>query len=100
MAQWLLVIRPHRENFAATMTDEEREVWGRHAERLAAGAEAGTVLLAGPTLGPVNFGITVFEAADEQAAWAFVNDDPTVSEGHVTPELYPFRATFYPRAPA
>jgi len=37
MAEWLCIIRPPRENFAATMTDVEKDAWGRHAARLAAG---------------------------------------------------------------
>ena len=36
MAQWLLLLHPHRENFAATMTEVERECWSRHADRLEA----------------------------------------------------------------
>ena len=62
--------------------------------------EEGVVLLAGPTLGIVNIGVTVFEAEDEAAAWAFVNADPTVAEGHVTAELHPFRASFVRRVSA
>jgi uncharacterized protein YciI len=99
MAEWLCIIRPHRDDFAATMTDVEKEAWGRHADRLAAGVDDGTVLLAGPTLGRVNLGVMVFEAEDEAAARAFVEADPTVAEGHVTPELYPFRASFVRRNP-
>ena len=99
MAEWLLIIRPHRDDFAATMTDVEKECWSRHAERLARLTEEGTVLLAGPTLGRVNLGVTVFEADDEAAAWEFVNADPTVADGHVTPELYPYRASFVRRNP-
>ena len=100
MAQWLLLLHPHRENFAATMTEVERECWSRHADRLEALTEEGVVLLAGPTLGIVNIGVTVFEAEDEDAAWAFVNADPTVAEGHVTAELHPFRASFVRRVSA
>ena len=33
MAEWLYFIHPPRENFAATMTDEEQRVWGEHFER-------------------------------------------------------------------
>ena len=88
MAQWLLLLHPHRENFAATMTEVERECWSRHADRLEALTEEGVVLLA------------VFEAEDEAAAWAFVNADPTVAEGHVTAELHPFRASFVRRVSA
>ena len=41
----------------------------------------GTLILAGPTLGPVNTGICVFEAPDEAAARAYMDEDPTISSG-------------------
>jgi hypothetical protein len=34
MAEWIYFIHPPRDNFAATMTDEENQVWGVHFERL------------------------------------------------------------------
>jgi len=34
MAQWIYFIHPPRDNFAATMTDDERAVWSVHFERL------------------------------------------------------------------
>ena len=33
MAEWIYFIHPPREDFAATMTPEEQEVWGVHFER-------------------------------------------------------------------
>ena len=44
------------------MTDEEREVWDRHFDRLQRLVAEGTLILAGPTLGRVNTGIAVIEA--------------------------------------
>ncbi len=44
-------IHPPREDFAATMTDGEREVWDRlYFERLERMLADGTLILAGPTL--------------------------------------------------
>jgi len=34
MAEWIYFIHPPRDNFAATMTDEEKRVWALHFERL------------------------------------------------------------------
>ena len=34
MSEWIYFIHPPRENFAATMTDEEKQVWSVHFERL------------------------------------------------------------------
>jgi len=94
VAEWICFLRPTRDDFAATMTDVERECWGRHADRLAQGVQDGWVVLAGPTLGRTNIGVIVFEAPDETAARAVVDADPTVAEGHVTPELFAYRVSF------
>ncbi len=34
MAEWIAFLHPPRDDFAATMTDEERAVWRVHFERL------------------------------------------------------------------
>ena len=94
MAEWLYFIHPPRENFAETMSEEEQEVWGVHAELLAKRLEEGSLILAGPTFGPVNTGICVFEAPDEEAARAYMEEDPTIAQGFARGELRPFRASF------
>ena len=76
------------------MTDEEKQVWGAHAARLQRMLDDGTLILAGPTLGAVNTGICVFEAEDEAAARALMEEDPTISSAIATGELRPFRASF------
>ncbi|HYZ91355.1 MAG TPA: hypothetical protein VFA34_03055 [Actinomycetota bacterium] len=62
MSEWIYFIHPPRENFAETMTDEEKNVWGVHFERLKKLVADGVMILAGPTLGNVNTGIAIFEA--------------------------------------
>ena len=52
------------------------------------------LILAGPTLGPINTGICVFDAPDEDAARAYMDEDPTISSGIARGELRPFRAAF------
>jgi uncharacterized protein YciI len=64
------------------MTDEEKAVWGRNFERPQGLMADGVMVLVGPTLGPVNTGIAVFEAPDEDAGRAIVEDDPTIAEGY------------------
>ena len=91
MAEWIYFLHPPRENFAATMTDEEREVWGVHFERFQRLLEAGVIVLVGPTLGPVNTGIAIFEAPDEAAARKLMEEDPVVAGGYARGELRPFR---------
>jgi uncharacterized protein YciI len=76
------------------MTDEEQQVWGVHFERLQELLAEGTLIMAGPTLGDVNTGICVFEAPDEDAARAYMEQDPTIASGIAHGELRGFRAAF------
>ena len=91
MAEWICFLHAPRENFAATMTEREQQAFAEHFAGLQSLLADGVLILAGPTLGPVNTGIMVFEAADEESAWKIVRDDPTVVAGVTTPELRPFR---------
>ena len=93
MAEWIYLIYPPRENFAATMSDEENSVWGNHFDHLQQLLAAGVLVIAGPTLGPTNTGVAVFEAADEDAARAIVDSDPIAISGLATLELRPFRVS-------
>ena len=93
MAEWVYFIHAPRENFGETMTDEEREVWGVHFERLQSLLAEGTLILAGPTLGTVNTGITIFEAPDEAAARAIMEADPVIDGGYARGELRPMRVS-------
>ena len=90
MAEWIYFIHPPRENFAATMTEEERKVWDVHFERLKRLTAEGTMILVGPTLGPTNTGIAIFEAPDEDAARTLMAEDPAISSGIARGELRPF----------
>jgi len=94
MAEWLYFIHAPRENFGETMTDDEQRVWGEHVELLQRRLDEGSLILAGPTLGSVNTGICVFEAPDEDAARAYMEEDPTIASGIARGELRPFRASF------
>jgi uncharacterized protein YciI len=93
MPQWVIFIHPPREDFADTMTDEEEAVWDVHFERYQQLLEAGTLILAGPTLGRTNTGIFIFEAPDEDAARKVMEEDPVISGGYARGELRPFRVS-------
>ena len=93
MAEWIYFIHPPRENFAATMSDEERAVWAEHFTHLQKLLADGVLILAGPTLGSVNTGICVFEADDEDAALAVMESDPVIISGLAAGELRGFRAS-------
>jgi len=93
MAEWIYFLHPPRDDFAATMTPEEERVWDVHFERLKVLAAQGTLILAGPTLGRTNTGITIFEAPDEAAAMLIMEEDPVVASGYARGELRPFRVS-------
>lgn len=91
MTEWIYFIHPPRDNFAETMTDEEKAVWAVHFQRLQQMLADGKLIAAGPTLGTVNTGVTIFEADDEDTARQFMNDDPVLRGGYARGELRPFR---------
>jgi uncharacterized protein YciI len=93
VAEWIYFLHPPRDNFAATMTDEERAVWSVHFERFQRLLAEGVVILVGPTLGPVNTGIAIIEAPDEAAARKVMEEDPVVAGGYARGELRPFRVS-------
>lgn len=94
MAEFVYFLHAPREDFAATMTVDEQQAFGRHFTYLQQLLDDGVLVLAGPTGGPVNTGICVFEADDEDAARAVMEADPVVSSGVVVGELRPFRLAY------
>jgi uncharacterized protein YciI len=94
MAEWIYFIHPPRDDFAATMTEAERAVWAEHFERLQQLMDEGTLVLAGPTLGPINTGIAIFEAPDEEAARRLMEEDAVFQSGIARGELRPFNVAF------
>jgi uncharacterized protein YciI len=93
MSEWIYFIHPPRDDFAATMTDEERDVWSVHFERFERLLAEGTIILVGPTLGAKNTGIAIFEAPDEAAARRLMDEDPVIAGGFARGELRPFRVS-------
>ena len=90
--QFIYFIRPHKENFAETMTEEEGNIMGVHFEYLKDLLDKGKLILAGPET-TCKFGIAVIEAESEDEARNIMMNDPAVSSGIVSPELYPFRVS-------
>ena len=92
--EWLCLIRPTRlEMLTDGMTPDEARHMSDHYERLRLETEAGSVVLAGPSLrtDDHNVGVIVFRADTEADARRFVDDDPAVANGVMTAELHPFR---------
>ena len=93
MPSWIYFLHAPREDFAATMTDAEGDVFGEHFAYLQRLLADGTLVLAGPTLGPINTGINIFEAPDRAAAEAVMAADPAIAGGIVTGELREMRVS-------
>lgn len=90
MAEWVYFIHSPREDFAATMTEDEQAVWDVHFARLQRLLAEGVMILVGPTLGRVNTGIVIFEAPDEETAQQIMAEDPAIASGIARGELRPF----------
>ena len=77
-----------RPTFALDMTDEEREVMGRHAAYWQPLIEAGQMVVFGPVLDSTgSWGLGVVVADDEEELRAFAADDPVVNSGIATVEM-------------
>ena len=94
MSEWIYFIHPPREDFIATITDEESRIMETHAGHLEKLLDEGVLVLAGPTYGRINTGIAVIEAPDEAAARAIMESDPAISSGQMTGELRQMRVSF------
>jgi len=75
------------------MTPEEDQVWSEHFARLQRLLDDGTLVLAGPTLGPINTGVVIIDAPDEATARRIMEDDPTIAKGYARGELRRFRVS-------
>jgi uncharacterized protein YciI len=93
MAEWIYFIHPPREDFAATMTEDENAVWATHFERFQRLLREGVIILVGPTLGRLNTGIAILEAPDEATARRIMEEDPVIAGGYARGELRPFRVS-------
>jgi uncharacterized protein YciI len=93
VTEWIYFIHPPRDDFAATMTADEKMAWAEHFQRLQRLLARGQLILAGPTLGTVNTGLVIFEAPDEQAARQVMEEDPAVRGGYARGEVRPFRVS-------
>jgi uncharacterized protein len=82
-------------------TKEDSAVLQRHFVRFQEAAKTGQLILAGRTSEPDDktFGIAIFEAADEDAARKFMQEDPAVAGGLMTAELHPFAVALQRKNP-
>ena len=79
MATFVFRLKAPRPTFALDMTDEEREIMGRHAAHWGPYVESGQMVVFGPVLdGTGSWGLGVIEADDEDELRAFAAQDPVV----------------------
>jgi uncharacterized protein YciI len=76
-------LKAPRPSFALDMTDEEREIMGRHAAHWRPFLESGQMVVFGPVLTEDggSFGLAVIESEDEEAVRASAAADPVVTSG-------------------
>ena len=90
MPEYIYLIHPVRHGFFDASTPDEEAAMDEHFTYLKKGAEAGIVLLAGPCTDDT-FGLVIFRAGNDQAAKAFMFDDPSVKKNIMVAELHPMR---------
>jgi uncharacterized protein YciI len=102
MAQFLYRIQPVRAAMLSQgPTSDEEAVIAEHFEYLMRLAEEGTLILAGRTLNTdrSSFGIVLLDSEGEDRARELMMEDPAVSAGVFTAELFPFRVAVTPPPP-
>ena len=82
-------------------TEQDKAAVEKHFNRFKGAVKSGQLILAGRTMesGDKTFGIAIFEAAGENAAREFMNDDPAVVGGVMTAELHPFGVALERKSP-
>jgi uncharacterized protein len=82
MATFVFRLQAPRPTFALDMSDEEREIMGRHAAHWQPLIDSGQMVVFGPVLDDTgSWGLGVVEAEDEDELRAFAARDPVVTTG-------------------
>ena len=77
-----------RPTFALDMSDEEREIMGRHAAQWQPFVERGDMVVFGPVLDDTgSYGLGVIDTDDEEALRAHAAQDPVVTTGTATMQI-------------
>src|SRR4051794_3705386 len=95
MTTFVFRLNAPRPNLALDMTDEERQVMGRHAAYWRPLIDSGQMVVFGPVLdGTGSWGLGVVEAEDEDGLRAFAAADPAVTSGTASMEVGKMLAGF------
>jgi len=88
MSAFVFRLKAPRPTFALDMTDEERDVMGRHAAYWQPVIDSGRMVIFGPVLDSTgSWGLGVVEADDEDELRAFAAGDPAVASGTADLEI-------------
>jgi len=79
MPEYIYLLHPFRDGFFEQPTPTEKAIMGEHVEYLKQATVEGDVLLSGSCLDDT-FGLIIFRAENEQAAQAFMLNDPLVKK--------------------
>jgi uncharacterized protein len=90
MEQFLCFLRPTRENFIQTSTQEESAIVGEHFAYLQELLAEGKLILAGRTQTDAPVGISIFCADSLEQAHQIAQIDPAVVKGVFHAEVHPF----------
>jgi uncharacterized protein len=95
VATFIFRLNVPRPTFAFDMSDDEREIMGRHAAYWRPYVDSGHMVVLGPVLdGTGSWGLGVIEADDEDELRAFAAGDPAVTTGTGTIEIGTLLAGF------
>jgi uncharacterized protein YciI len=95
MSTLVFRLKAPRPTFAQDMTDEEREIMGRHAAYWQPFIDSGQMVIFGPVLDTTgSWGLGVVEAEDEDELRAFAAGDPAVTTGTANIEIGKMLAGF------
>jgi uncharacterized protein len=92
MEEFVYLIRPVRDGFIETMSEDEGAIMGRHFQYLKDLLSDEKLVMAGPCLDGA-FGIVVFRAETIDAAREIMDHDPAVLNGLMSTELHPYRVS-------
>lgn len=88
VATFVLRLAGPRPTFALDMSDDERELMGRHAAHWQRWIDGGQMVVFGPVLDSTgSWGLAVIESDDEDQVRAHAADDPVVTSGIGTMEV-------------
>lgn len=92
----LVFIKPKRENFMASMSEQEEALMKGHANYFQKLVADGVVFVAGPVLDD-QYGMAVFNSPDKPTVEAFLNQDPCIVAGIMDVHMHPFRLSMMGR---